>query len=32
MGFCAIAFGDAGIDGSTWSVSFTVKKRLKGLG
>ena len=32
MGFCAIAFGDAGIDGSPWRGPFIVKKRLKGLG
>ena len=32
MGFCAIAFGDAGIDGSPWSGPFIVKKRMKGLG
>lgn len=32
MGFCAIAFGDAGIDGPPESGPFIVKKRMKGLG
>ena len=32
MGFCAIAFGDAGIDGSPWSGPFAAKKPMKGLG